>query len=90
MSDFNTAGRYNIRGETILNDPNQEIPGQTIYTFNPWTGMHVQMPKDEADQSKTNKKVKWGLLIFLLAFWGLPLIFFVISIIITFVIQIFG
>lgn len=79
-----------IQGDVMPYHPNQEIPGQTIYTYNPWTGMHVHMPRDEADQSKTNKKVKWGLLIFFIAFWGLPLIFFVISIIITFIIQIFG
>lgn len=95
MSKLNMEGQSNqnieIQSDLMPYNPNQGVPGQEIsYNYNSWTGMQIQVPGDEAHQQKANKKARWVLIIFILAFWGLPFLFTFIGIIISLIISLFA
>lgn len=95
MPEPNAAGQFGqnieIQSDLMPYNPNQGVPGQEIsYNYNSWTGMQIQVPGDEAHQQKANKKARWVLIIFILAFWGLPFLFSFIGIIISLIINLFA
>lgn len=65
---------------------NQGTPNQEI-AYDTWSGMHMETPENDSQQRKMNKTVKWVLIIIIFLGWGLPFIFFVITMLIIWIGQ---